>query len=141
MERRKFLKGAALGAGAAALATPALAQGGKQMTIVSTWPRDFPGLGVSAQRLAARIAQVSDGAFNVEYFAAGERVGAFDSFDEVASGNSQAISALIITGAASTPVSTISPRFRSECRPRNGKHGLHLAVVRSFGTSCRANMV
>jgi TRAP-type mannitol/chloroaromatic compound transport system substrate-binding protein len=91
MERRKFLKGAALGAGAAALASPAIAAShAKQMTIVSTWPRDFPGLGVSAQRLAARIAEVSDGAINVEYFAAGERVGAFDSFDEVASGNSQA---------------------------------------------------
>ncbi len=90
MERRKFLKGAAIGAGATALATPALAQSGKSMTIVSTWPRDFPGLGISAQRLAARIAQLSDGALNVEYFAAGERVGAFDSFDEVASGNSQA---------------------------------------------------
>ena len=91
MERRKFLKGAALaGVGTAALAAPAIAQGGKTMTIVSTWPRDFPGLGISAQRLAARIAQLSDGALNVEYFAAGERVGAFDSFDEVASGNSQA---------------------------------------------------
>ena len=90
MDRRKFLQGAAIGAGATALAAPALAQGGKQLTIVSTWPRDFPGLGTSAQRLAARIAQLGDGAFNVEYFAAGERVGAFDSFDEVASGNSQA---------------------------------------------------
>ncbi|MCK0140068.1 TRAP transporter substrate-binding protein [Aliiroseovarius sp. F47248L] len=90
MERRKFLKGAAIGAGATALATPALAQGGKTMTIVSTWPRDFPGLGVSAQRLAARIGDLSEGALNVEYFAAGERVGALDVFDEVASGNSQA---------------------------------------------------
>ncbi len=91
MERRKFLKGAALGATGAALATPAVAAShAKQLTIVSTWPRDFPGLGVSAQRLAARIAQLGDGAFNVEYFAAGERVGPFDSFDEVASGNSQA---------------------------------------------------
>lgn len=91
MERRKFLKGAALaGVGTAALAAPAIAQGGKTMTIVSTWQRDFPGLGISAQRLAARIAQLSDGALNVEYFAAGERVGAFDCFDEVASGNSQA---------------------------------------------------
>ena len=90
MERRKFLTGAALGAGATALATPALALGGKTLTIVSTWPRDFPGLGISAQRLADRIAQLSDGHFKVEYFAAGERVGAFDSFDEVASGNSQA---------------------------------------------------
>ena len=90
MERRKFLKGAALAGAGAALAAPAVAQGAKNMTIVSTWPRDFPGLGVSAQRLAARIGELSDGALNVEYFAAGERVGAFDSFDEVASGNSQA---------------------------------------------------
>lgn len=90
MHRRKFLKGAALGAGAAALATPAIAQGGKTMTIVSTWPRDFPGLGISAQRLAARITELSEGAITTEYFAAKERVGAFDVFDEVASGNSQA---------------------------------------------------
>ncbi len=91
MERRKFLTGAALGAGAVALATPAVAaSNAKTMTIVSTWPRDFPGLGISAQRLAARITELSDGAIQTEYFAAGERVGAFDSLDEVASGNSQA---------------------------------------------------
>lgn len=93
MERRKFLKSAAFGAagaGAAGLAAPAIAQERKTMTIVSTWPRDFPGLGVSAQRLAARITQLSHGKIVTEYFAAGERVGAFDSFDEVASGNAQA---------------------------------------------------
>ena len=60
------------------------------MSIVSTWPRDFPGLGVSAQRLAARITELTDGDIDVTYYAAGEKVGAFDSFDEVASGNSQA---------------------------------------------------
>ncbi len=94
MERRKFLKGAALTAGAAttasALAAPAVAQSKVDMVIVSTWPRDFPGLGIPAQRLAARIEELSDGALAVQYFAAGERVGAFDSFDEVASGNAQA---------------------------------------------------
>ena len=90
MERRKFLTGAALGAAATGLAAPAIAQGGKMMTIVSTWPRDFPGLGISAQRLAARITELSEGRITTEYFAAGERVGAFDSFDEVASGNSNA---------------------------------------------------
>ena len=90
MERRKFIKGAAIGAGATALAAPAIAQGSKTLTIVSTWPRDFPGLGTSAQRLAQRITDVSQGAITTEYFAAGERVGAFDVFDEVASGNSQA---------------------------------------------------
>ncbi len=60
------------------------------MSIVSTWPRDFPGLGISAQRVAARITELTDGEIDVTYYAAGEKVGAFDSFDEVAAGNSQA---------------------------------------------------
>ncbi|MEM8820788.1 MAG: TRAP transporter substrate-binding protein [Pseudomonadota bacterium] len=90
MERRNFLAGAAAAGVAAPLAAPAVAQGKIDMVIVSTWPRDFPGLGVSAQRLAARIPELTEGRINVQYFAAGERVGAFDSFDEVASGNAQA---------------------------------------------------
>ena len=91
MERRKFLKAAALGTAGTALAAPMVnAQNVTTLTIVSTWPRDFPGLGLSAQRLAARITELSQGAIQTEYFAANERVGAFDVFDEVASGNSQA---------------------------------------------------
>jgi TRAP-type mannitol/chloroaromatic compound transport system substrate-binding protein len=93
MERRKFLKGAALvgsAAAASSLAAPAIAQSNKELVIVSTWPRDFPGLGTSAQRLAARITELSEGRITTQYFAAGERVGAFDVFDEVAAGNSQA---------------------------------------------------
>jgi len=92
MDRRSFIRNAGLaGAGAtAALAAPAIAQGGKTMTIVATWPRDFPGLGTGAQRLAQRISDLTEGSIKTEYFAAGERVGAFDSFDEVASGNAQA---------------------------------------------------
>ena len=94
MDRRKFIKGAAAGGAAVAAAStvsaPAIAQGRKEMVIVSSWPRDFPGLGLSAQRLAARIPELSDGRITTQYFAAGERVGAFDVFDEVASGNSQA---------------------------------------------------
>ena len=54
MDRRKFLSGAAVaGAASATLAAPAVAQAKKDMVIVSTWPRDFPGIGLPAQRLAA----------------------------------------------------------------------------------------
>ncbi|MDJ0608417.1 MAG: TRAP transporter substrate-binding protein [Kiloniellales bacterium] len=91
MQRRGFLKGAAVaGAAASTLAAPAVAQSRRDLVIVSTWPRDFPGLGLSAQRLAKRITELSEGKITTQYFAAGERVGAFDSFDEVASGNAQA---------------------------------------------------
>ncbi len=95
MSRRKFLTGSAAGLTAVAgsgliTAAPAIAQSKTKLTVVSTWPRDFPGLGTSAQRLVARISELSEGRIETEYFAAGERVGAFDSFDEVASGNAQA---------------------------------------------------
>ncbi len=93
MERRKFLTGTALaGAGVAASSfpKPALAQERVEMVMVSTWPRDFPGLGTGAQRLAQKIQDATDGRIQVQYFSAGERVGAFDVFDEVASGNAQA---------------------------------------------------
>ena len=95
-DRRSFLKGAAVaGAGATVAAAssfpaPAIAQKRIEMTMVSTWPRDFPGLGTGAQRFAKRLEDMSGGRFKVNYFAAGERVGAFDSFDAVASGNAQA---------------------------------------------------
>lgn len=92
MKRRDFVRGVAIGAPATAatLAAPALAQQKVDMAIVSTWPRDFPGLGTSAQRLAKRIEALSNGEIRVQYYAAGERVGAFDSFDHVAAGEAQA---------------------------------------------------
>jgi TRAP-type mannitol/chloroaromatic compound transport system substrate-binding protein len=94
MKRRKFLAQSAAGAGsvaaAATIGAPAIAQERKEMVIVSSWGRDFPGLGISAQRLAERITAMSGGRLNTQYFAAGERVGAFDVFDAVASGNAQA---------------------------------------------------
>ena len=62
MKRRDFITKAGVGvaagvAGAGTLSAPAIADGHKELNIVSTWPRDFPGLGLSAQRLAARITE------------------------------------------------------------------------------------
>ena len=67
-----------------------VAQNRQEMVIVSSWPRDFPGLGTSAQRLAQRITDLTEGSITTQYFASGERVGGFDVFDAVASGNAQA---------------------------------------------------
>ncbi len=94
MNRRKFIKGAAVAGGATAVAAstfpaPAIAQKRIEINMVSTWPRDFPGLGTGAQRFAKNLEAMTDGRMKVHYFAAGEKVKAFDSFDEVASGNSQ----------------------------------------------------
>ena len=91
--RRKFFKTAAAtgvaAVAASSLSAPAVAKERVEASMVATWPRDFPGLGTGAQRLAQRLSDMSDGRIQVTYYAANERVKAFDSFDEVASGNSQ----------------------------------------------------
>ncbi len=91
MKRRDLLKGgvAALAGSAAVVSAPAIAQNKVEITMVATWGRDFPGLGTGAQRFAERLTEMTDGRIKVNYFAANERVKAFDSFDEVASGNAQ----------------------------------------------------
>jgi TRAP-type mannitol/chloroaromatic compound transport system substrate-binding protein len=92
MDRRSFLKTSALGGTAAAastLAAPAIAQGRITWRMVTTWPRNFPGLGVGAQRLADRITAASDGALTVQLFSAGEMVPALQSLDAVIDGSAE----------------------------------------------------
>jgi TRAP-type mannitol/chloroaromatic compound transport system substrate-binding protein len=92
MKRRKFLQGAAAGGVAAAAATvsaPAISQGIKQLKMVTTWPKNFPGLGTGAERLAARIKAMSGGTLDVKVYAAGELVPAFESFNAVSQGKAE----------------------------------------------------
>lgn len=93
MKRREFIKTAAVaGAGVAAassLAAPAIAQGRLEWRMVTTWPRNFPGLGVGAQRLADRITAMSDGRLTVQVFSAGELVPALQSLDAVIEGSAE----------------------------------------------------
>ena len=93
MKRRDFVKTGTVGLGGIALASgvsaPVVAANRIDIAMVSTWPRDFPGLGTGAQRFAKRLSDMTNGRMNVSYYASGERVKAFDSFDAVASGNVQ----------------------------------------------------
>ncbi len=91
MKRRRFLTGAAQGIAAASVAAssmpaPAIAQGLRRLKMVTTWPRDFPGLGTGAQRLAESVTAMSEGRLEVKVFAAGELVPPFESFDAVSGG-------------------------------------------------------
>ena len=92
MDRRSFLRTSALGGTAAAattLAAPAVAQGRRTWRMVTTWPRNFPGLGVGAQRLAERITAATDGMLTVQVFSAGEMVPALQSIDAVIDGSAE----------------------------------------------------
>ncbi|GLQ55279.1 TRAP transporter substrate-binding protein [Devosia nitrariae] len=94
MKRREFFKSAsvtAVGAAAATagLATPAIAQGNATWRMVTTWPKNFPGLGVGAQRLADRITAATGGRLTIQVFAAGEMVPGLQALDAVIDGSAE----------------------------------------------------
>ena len=67
MDRRKFITTAGVAGTAAAAATvaaPAIAKKSREMTIVASWGRNFPGIGTSDPRLAAPFTTVRLGRIN-----------------------------------------------------------------------------
>ncbi len=54
--------------------------------IVTTWPKNFPGLGRAAENFAEMVALMSDGRFTARVYGAGEIVPAFEVFDAVSQG-------------------------------------------------------
>ena len=92
--RRKFIKdvgigAAAIGAGLAATAVPAMAKE-KQKTyrwkMVTTWPPHFPMLGESADKIAQWVDEMSDGRLKISVYGGGELVPAMGTFDAVSQG-------------------------------------------------------
>ena len=69
-----------------AISTPNIAKGIKRFRMVTTWPKDFPGLGQMPNRFASALSEMTSGAMEVKVYAAGELVGAMESFDATASG-------------------------------------------------------
>lgn len=91
MKRRDFVRttvaGGIAGAATAGFPKPSLAKGKLQLKMVTSWPKNFPGLGTGAERFARRINQMSEGRITVTVYAAGELVPAFEAFDAVSSGS------------------------------------------------------
>ncbi|TDJ30709.1 MAG: TRAP transporter substrate-binding protein [Gammaproteobacteria bacterium] len=90
MRRRSFLYG---GLGALAACTqpenaPQSAASDEQhrWRMVTSWPPNFPGHGVSAIRLARRLGELTGGRLDIEVFAANELVPALEVLDAVSRG-------------------------------------------------------
>jgi TRAP-type mannitol/chloroaromatic compound transport system substrate-binding protein len=54
--------------------------------IVTTWPKNFPGLGTAAENFAKLVDEMSKGRLTVRVYGAGELVPAFEVFDAVSQG-------------------------------------------------------
>lgn len=57
--------------------------------LVTTWPKNYPGLGSAPENFANRVAAMSGGRLTVKVFGAGQLVPAFEVFDAVSQGTAQ----------------------------------------------------
>lgn len=96
--RRSFLRKAPLAASAALVACGQAQEGNApsvqtrknfKWKMVTTWPKDFPGLGTGANRLAQTIGDMSGGQLEVKVYGAGELVPAMGVFDGVSGGTAE----------------------------------------------------
>jgi len=102
MDRRKFVKNAGIAglAGTAGLLAACKGQSAAsncaessgetfEWKMVTTWPRDFPGLGTGAAYLAQIIGEMSGGRLTVKVYGGGELVPPFEVFDAVQRGTAE----------------------------------------------------
>jgi TRAP-type mannitol/chloroaromatic compound transport system substrate-binding protein len=88
MQRREFIKKAAAGVTAGALAAPAIAQSSPAVSwrLASSFPKSLDTIFGAAEMLAKRVAQLTDGKFMIRSFPGGELVPALQVFDAVQAG-------------------------------------------------------
>lgn len=94
VSRRKIFAGStalALGAGLAACQSSDQPKPEQikvvKLSMTCTWPKGTPGLWTNAEFIAQRLTELSNGSIEVELYAAGEVVPAFQAFDAVADGS------------------------------------------------------
>ncbi len=88
MRRRDLLAGAGSVAASATVSfpAPAIAQGIRQLKMVTDWPEDMPGFHPSVVRFAQTIGDATGGRLKIEVFPAGSLVRPFETFDAVGAG-------------------------------------------------------
>jgi len=57
--------------------------------LVTSWPKNYPGLGMAPERIADLVEEMSNGQMKITVFGAEEQVPAFGVFDAVSSGSHQ----------------------------------------------------
>ena len=86
MDRRKLLRGAGIGAAAATLATPAIAQSALpeiKWRLTSSFPKSLDTIYGAAEFFAKRVAVLTGDRFQIRVFAAGEIVPGLQALDSV----------------------------------------------------------
>jgi len=91
MDKRQFIKSVGLVSGAGLITGfPAVhAVKRYRWKMVTTWPKNFPGLGTGANNFAKMIGEMSEGRLSIKVYGAGELVPALGCFDAVSRGTAE----------------------------------------------------
>ncbi len=91
MDRRSFIKSTGVAAIAATgIAAPTIATAKTtRLKMVTSWPKNFPGLGTAAARFAKRIEEASDGRYKIRVYAGNELVHPLKCLDAVQEGTAE----------------------------------------------------
>ncbi len=57
--------------------------------LITTWPKNLPGLGTAPERLAEKLRVMSRGRLDIKVYGSGELVGPFEVFDAVSQGTAE----------------------------------------------------
>ncbi|WP_027947461.1 TRAP transporter substrate-binding protein [Litchfieldella anticariensis] len=96
MKKRQFLKRFGVGSLFATLVTlsvsaPSLADSDQtyRWSLLTSWPKNFPGLGVAPENFAKMVDDMSGGRLKIRVFGAGEVVPGFEVFDAISNGTAE----------------------------------------------------
>jgi TRAP-type mannitol/chloroaromatic compound transport system substrate-binding protein len=92
LQRRQFLTAMGVGAGAASIAKPAIAQSNPviKWRLTSSFPKSLDTLWGVSETIAKYVAEATDNQFQIQPFAAGEIVPALQALDAASNGTVEA---------------------------------------------------
>ncbi len=76
-------------------------------TMVTTWPKNYPGLGTGAEHFAREVERLSNGRLRVRVYGAGEMVPAMEVFDTVSRGTAEVGHSAAYYWRGKTPVADL----------------------------------
>src|SRR5690606_30992129 len=83
-----FLAGCGGGGGESAATDGGVRQSFK-WKLVTSWPKNYPGLGTAPENFARMVERMSDGRLKIRVYGAGELVPALEVFDTVSQGTAE----------------------------------------------------
>ncbi|MBZ9558861.1 MULTISPECIES: TRAP transporter substrate-binding protein [unclassified Modicisalibacter] len=92
MQRNALVSAVALASavtGLMSLTGTAQAQDSYHWKMVTSWPKNFPGVGQGPERLAKLVDEMSDGRLTIDVYGAGQLVPGFEVFDAVSEGTAE----------------------------------------------------